>query len=87
MYIKRVSIALFAGWASRTYFSDNGSTAIEIALKMAFRKFTFDHGTLSDLLNDDSTQRHSQLMVGMLILVLLLIDRLHIIDLLSIFFL
>ncbi|XP_015878220.3 bifunctional dethiobiotin synthetase/7,8-diamino-pelargonic acid aminotransferase, mitochondrial [Ziziphus jujuba] len=51
------------GWASRTYFSDNGSTAIEIALKMAFRKFTFDHGTLSDLLNDDSTQRHSQLMV------------------------
>ncbi|KAG7021738.1 Bifunctional dethiobiotin synthetase/7,8-diamino-pelargonic acid aminotransferase, mitochondrial, partial [Cucurbita argyrosperma subsp. argyrosperma] len=32
------------GWASRVYFSDNGSTAIEIALKMAFRKFSFDHG-------------------------------------------
>lgn len=31
------------GWASRAYFSDNGSTAIEIALKMAFRKFLFDH--------------------------------------------
>lgn len=31
------------GWASRTYFSDNGSTAVEIALKMAFRKYMFDH--------------------------------------------
>ncbi|KAF7154301.1 hypothetical protein RHSIM_Rhsim01G0006800 [Rhododendron simsii] len=37
------------GWASRTFFSDNGSTAIEIALKMAFRKFLFDHGMLLDL--------------------------------------
>lgn len=55
---------LFAGWASRTYFSDNGSTAIEIALKMAFRKFTFDHEILSDLLNYNSTQRQAQLMVG-----------------------
>ncbi|KAF6138541.1 hypothetical protein GIB67_037140 [Kingdonia uniflora] len=36
------------GWASRTFFSDNGSTAIEIALKMAFRKFSFDHGILLD---------------------------------------
>ncbi|KAK9130173.1 hypothetical protein Sjap_010660 [Stephania japonica] len=34
------------GWASRAYFSDNGSTAIEIALKMAFRKFALDHGIL-----------------------------------------
>lgn len=32
------------GWATRAYFSDNGSTAVEIALKMAFRKFSFDHG-------------------------------------------
>ncbi|CAA6672207.1 unnamed protein product [Spirodela intermedia] len=32
------------GWASRAYFSDNGSTAIEIAIKMAFRKFSLDHG-------------------------------------------
>lgn len=38
----------FAGWASRVYFSDNGSTAIEIALKMAFRKFCVDHETLLD---------------------------------------
>ncbi|ESQ42643.1 hypothetical protein EUTSA_v10012677mg [Eutrema salsugineum] len=36
------------GWASRVYFSDNGSTAIEIALKMAFRKFCVDHETLLD---------------------------------------
>ncbi|XP_031482590.1 bifunctional dethiobiotin synthetase/7,8-diamino-pelargonic acid aminotransferase, mitochondrial isoform X2 [Nymphaea colorata] len=39
------------GWASRTYFSDNGSTAIEIALKMAFRKYSVDHGILSRLTN------------------------------------
>ncbi|TVU42146.1 hypothetical protein EJB05_08537 [Eragrostis curvula] len=36
------------GWASRVYYSDNGSTAIEIALKMAFRKFSNDHGILMD---------------------------------------
>ncbi|KAF3452815.1 hypothetical protein FNV43_RR03248 [Rhamnella rubrinervis] len=51
------------GWASRTYFSDNGSTAIEIALKMAFRKFSSDDGSLSNFLSDDSTQRRAQLMV------------------------
>lgn len=28
------------GWASRAFFSDNGSTGIEVALKMAFRAFT-----------------------------------------------
>ncbi|EEF30903.1 adenosylmethionine-8-amino-7-oxononanoate aminotransferase, putative [Ricinus communis] len=31
------------GWASRTYFSDNGSTDIEIALKMVFRKYFVDN--------------------------------------------
>ncbi|KAI4376800.1 hypothetical protein MLD38_014518 [Melastoma candidum] len=36
------------GWASRVYFSDNGSTATEIALKMAFRKFCVDHAKLLD---------------------------------------
>ncbi|KAH7671757.1 Dethiobiotin synthase protein [Dioscorea alata] len=36
------------GWASRAYYSDNGSTAVEIALKMAFRKFSFDHGIAVD---------------------------------------
>ncbi|XP_043709582.1 bifunctional dethiobiotin synthetase/7,8-diamino-pelargonic acid aminotransferase, mitochondrial isoform X2 [Telopea speciosissima] len=36
------------GWASRVFFSDNGSTAIEIALKMAFRKFSCDHGIILD---------------------------------------
>ncbi|CAA0837321.1 Bifunctional dethiobiotin synthetase/7-8-diamino-pelargonic acid aminotransferase-mitochondrial [Striga hermonthica] len=34
------------GWASRVYFSDNGSTAVEIALKMAFRKFLSDNNLL-----------------------------------------
>ncbi|KAJ3693384.1 hypothetical protein LUZ60_008864 [Juncus effusus] len=37
------------GWASRVYYSDNGSTAIEIALKMAFRKFMHDHDIMQDL--------------------------------------
>lgn len=41
------------GWASRAYFSDNGSTAVEIALKMAFRKFLSDHEVLLDLVSSD----------------------------------
>ncbi|KAL6774602.1 BIO1 [Auxenochlorella protothecoides x Auxenochlorella symbiontica] len=32
------------GWASRAFFSDDGSTAVEVALKMAFRKFLADRG-------------------------------------------
>jgi bifunctional dethiobiotin synthetase / adenosylmethionine---8-amino-7-oxononanoate aminotransferase len=30
------------GWASRVFYSDNGSTAIEVSLKMAFRKRASD---------------------------------------------
>jgi dethiobiotin synthetase/adenosylmethionine--8-amino-7-oxononanoate aminotransferase len=30
-------------WASRVYFSDDGSTAVEVGLKMAFRKYVTDH--------------------------------------------
>lgn len=44
------------GWASRVYFSDNGSTAIEIALKMAFRKHSSDHGIL-DLVRANRNER------------------------------
>ncbi|GFQ01905.1 bifunctional dethiobiotin synthetase/7 8-diamino-pelargonic acid aminotransferase mitochondrial [Phtheirospermum japonicum] len=44
-----ISPSISIGWASRVYFSDNGSTAVEIALKMAFRKFLSD----SDLVNAD----------------------------------
>jgi bifunctional dethiobiotin synthetase / adenosylmethionine---8-amino-7-oxononanoate aminotransferase len=36
------------GWASRVYFSDNGSTGMEIALKMALRAFTAKHGQALD---------------------------------------
>ena len=42
------------GWATPVFFSDNGSTAIEIALKMAFRKFASDHGFLSECSEMDS---------------------------------
>lgn len=42
------------GWATRVLFSDNGSTAIEIALKMAFRKFASDHGFLPECSERDS---------------------------------
>ncbi|EOY31725.1 Adenosylmethionine-8-amino-7-oxononanoate transaminases [Theobroma cacao] len=51
------------GWASRVYFSDNGSTAIEIALKMAFRKFSSDHGILPELFENNSAERCIELMV------------------------
>lgn len=32
-----------SGWASRVFFSDNGSTAVEVALKMGFRKRATDY--------------------------------------------
>ncbi|KAJ4709362.1 Bifunctional dethiobiotin synthetase/7,8-diamino-pelargonic acid aminotransferase, mitochondrial [Melia azedarach] len=51
------------GWASRAYFSDNGSTAIEIALKMAFRKFSFDHEILLDFPNNDAANKSIELKV------------------------
>ncbi|TYH36421.1 hypothetical protein ES332_D13G263800v1 [Gossypium tomentosum] len=51
------------GWATRVYFSDNGSTAIEIALKMAFRKFSSDHGILPELLKNNPTESCIELMV------------------------
>ncbi|XP_020227432.1 bifunctional dethiobiotin synthetase/7,8-diamino-pelargonic acid aminotransferase, mitochondrial isoform X1 [Cajanus cajan] len=51
------------GWASRAYFSDNGSTAIEIALKMAFRKFSVDHGLIVDCHEDAPNERSTELMV------------------------
>ncbi|MEW5314668.1 MAG: hypothetical protein WDW38_006143 [Sanguina aurantia] len=37
-----------AGWANRVFFSDDGSTAIEVALKMAFRSYLDRQGLLPD---------------------------------------
>ncbi|KAI3444139.1 hypothetical protein Pfo_000804 [Paulownia fortunei] len=51
------------GWASRVYFSDNGSTAVEIALKMAFRKFLSDNKVLLDVVNADVNGRCMDLKV------------------------
>ena len=53
----------FSGWASRVYYSDNGSTVIEIALKMAFRKFCLDHGIMSGSENSTRNERNIQLKV------------------------
>ncbi|WZZ81806.1 hypothetical protein YC2023_102378 [Brassica napus] len=49
---------IHACWASRVYFSDNGSTAIEIALKMAFRKFCVDHETLLEFSEGRDEKKH-----------------------------
>lgn len=39
------------GWASRAFFSDNGSTGMEVALKMALRAYTLRNG--SELSRED----------------------------------
>ncbi|KAH9622480.1 hypothetical protein KSS87_015243 [Heliosperma pusillum] len=44
------------GWAARAFFSDNGSTAVEVALKMAFRKFLHDHEKVVDFSDQKSNQ-------------------------------
>ncbi|KAM0014171.1 putative dethiobiotin synthase, Adenosylmethionine--8-amino-7-oxononanoate transaminase [Helianthus debilis subsp. tardiflorus] len=51
------------GWASRVFFSDNGSTAIEIALKMAFRKFLADNKLLMDLPHYNTAESNIELKV------------------------
>ncbi|TYZ65966.1 hypothetical protein PybrP1_010962 [[Pythium] brassicae (nom. inval.)] len=62
-----------APWASRVYFSDDGSTAVEVGLKMAFRKFVTDHGlayselttttTTADTASGAQPQPHKKLVV------------------------
>jgi hypothetical protein len=53
----------FLGWASRVYYSDNGSTTIEIALKIAFRKFSLDHGIMARSENSTRNERNIKLKV------------------------
>uniref|UniRef100_M4BHR7 Dethiobiotin synthase n=1 Tax=Hyaloperonospora arabidopsidis (strain Emoy2) TaxID=559515 RepID=M4BHR7_HYAAE len=45
------------GWASRVYYSDDGSTAVEVALKMAFRKYVLDHKLDYSQFASDQTMR------------------------------
>ena len=54
---------MYAGWASRTFFSDNGSTTIEVALKMAFRKFSLDHGIVLDSTEANTTAKFPEVKV------------------------
>ena len=41
------------GWARRTFYSDDGSTAMEVAVKMALRLFEHRRGKLNDPLGAD----------------------------------
>lgn len=43
------------GWANRVYYSDNGSTAVEIAIKMAFRKYLHDRHLLTKSASHNNT--------------------------------
>lgn len=53
-----------APWASRVYFSDDGSTAVEVGLKMAFRKFVTDHGlAYSEVMTADGVEPPTKLVV------------------------
>lgn len=54
---------IYTGWASRTFFSDNGSTAIEVALKMAFRKSSLDHGIILDSTEANNVEKSIEVKV------------------------
>ncbi|CAH0493152.1 unnamed protein product [Peronospora farinosa] len=53
---ERLLTSVGKGWASRVYYSDDGSTAVEVALKMAFRKYVLDHKLdYSEFTSDEAT--------------------------------
>jgi dethiobiotin synthetase/adenosylmethionine--8-amino-7-oxononanoate aminotransferase len=52
--------ALGRGWASRAFFSDDGSTGVEVALKAAMRRFALDRGLSRALWPDDDDEEEEQ---------------------------
>nr|GEW51837.1 bifunctional dethiobiotin synthetase/7,8-diamino-pelargonic acid aminotransferase, mitochondrial isoform X2 [Tanacetum cinerariifolium] len=52
---------LLEEWAYRAYFSDSGSTTIEIALKMAFRKFLVDNELLLNISQENTLENSIEL--------------------------
>ncbi|CAH0518492.1 unnamed protein product [Peronospora belbahrii] len=52
---ERLLASVGKGWASRVYYSDDGSTAVEVALKMAFRKYVLDHNlNYNEFMSDEA---------------------------------